>query len=90
MYKIEELRRKSPEELLRLISELKGKLLALRFENATGNLNEPHLIKTTKKDIAKVFTVLNEYKTGKLSEEDLEERQNAGKKKNKKTSRRKS
>ncbi len=60
MYKIEELRNKSREELLQIISELKGKLLSLRFENATGQLNEVHLIKTTKKDVAKVFTVLKE------------------------------
>ncbi len=60
MYKIEELRNKSREELLQIISELKGKLLSLRFENATGQLNEIHLIKTTKKDVAKVFTVLKE------------------------------
>src|ERR1051325_3296266 len=74
MYKTEELRKKSDQELLKLVSELKGKLLALRFENATGKLlalrfenatgqlNETHLLKLTKKDIAKVFTILNERK----------------------------
>lgn len=62
MYKIEELRKKNDLELLKLVSELKGKLLALRFENATGQLNETHLVKHTKKDIAKVFTILNERK----------------------------
>lgn len=62
MYKIEELRKKNDLELLKLISELKGKLMALRFENATGQLNETHLVKQTKKDIAKVFTILNERK----------------------------
>ncbi len=60
MYKVDELRSKSKEELLKLISELKGKQMALRFENATGQLNEVHLLKSTKKDIAKVFTVLKE------------------------------
>ena len=64
MYKIEELRSKSREELLTLISELKGKLLALRFESATGQLNEIHLIKSTKKDIARIFTVLKEMEMG--------------------------
>ncbi|CRX36949.1 / rpmC / 50S ribosomal protein L29 /:432235 Reverse [Candidatus Hepatoplasma crinochetorum] len=62
MYKIEELRKKNDLELLKLVSELKGKLMALRFENATGQLNETHLVKQTKKDIAKVFTILNERK----------------------------
>ncbi len=64
MYKAQELREKSREELLQLISELKGKLLALRFENATGQLNESHLPKATKKDIALVFTILKEKELG--------------------------
>ncbi len=64
MYKASELREKSREELLELISELKGKLLALRFEAATGQLQETHLPKATKKDIALAFTVLKEKETG--------------------------
>ncbi len=64
MYKASELREKSREELLELISELKGKLLALRFEAATGQLSETHLPKATKKDIALAFTVLKEKEQG--------------------------
>ncbi len=64
MYKASELREKSREELLELISELKGKLLALRFESATGQLQETHLPKATKKDIALAFTVLKEKENG--------------------------
>jgi len=64
MYKASELRLKSREELLQLISELKGKLLALRFESATGQLRETHLPKQTKKDIALIFTVLKEKEQG--------------------------
>lgn len=64
MYKASELREKSREELLKLISELKGKLLALRFEAATGQLSETHLPSATKKDIALIFTVLKEQEQG--------------------------
>ncbi len=64
MYKASELREKSREELLQLVSELKGKLLALRFESATGSLTETHLPKATKKDIALVFTILKEKELG--------------------------
>lgn len=64
MYTMAELRSKSREELLKLISELKGKLLALRFESATGQLSETHLPSATKKDIAKIFTVLKEKELG--------------------------
>jgi large subunit ribosomal protein L29 len=63
MYKIKDLEKKSNKELLVLISELKGKLLALRFENATGQLQEAHLLKSTKKDIARIFTVLKSNRT---------------------------
>ncbi len=59
-----ELRSKSREELLQLISELKGKMLALRFESSTGQLTETHLIKSTKRDIARIFTVLKEKEKG--------------------------
>jgi len=68
MYKISELRTKSREELLKLISELKGKLLALRFEAATGQLSETHLPSATKKDIALIFTVLKEQELGIVRE----------------------
>ena len=68
MYKISELRSKSREELLKLISELKGKLLALRFEAATGQLSETHLPSVTKKDIALIFTVLKEQELGIVRE----------------------
>lgn len=64
MYKASELREKSRDELLQLISELKGKLLALRFEAATGQLTETHLPSATKKDIALIFTVLKEKEQG--------------------------
>lgn len=64
MYSISELRAKDREELLKLVSELKGKLLALRFESATGQLSETHLPSSTKKDIAKIFTVLKEKELG--------------------------
>jgi ribosomal protein L29 len=60
MYKSSELRQKSKQELLSLISELKGKLLALRFESATGQLTETHLPSKTKKEIALIFTILKE------------------------------
>lgn len=72
MYKASELREKSREELLKLISELKGKLLALRFESATGQLNETHLPKATRKDVALIFTILKE-KEKEIINSSLEE-----------------
>ena len=63
MLTIKELENKTEKELLHEISELKGKLLALRFENTTGQLKEGHLIKETKKDIARMFTQLKAAKS---------------------------
>lgn len=60
MSKISELRKKSREELLKQISELKGQLLVLRFQLATGQLTDSHSMQIVKKDIARVFTVLKE------------------------------
>ncbi len=71
MYDMHELRAKNRQELLSLISELKGKLLALRFETATGQLTETHLIKNTKQDIAKIFTVLKEQEKGIVIKEKV-------------------
>ncbi|NOQ50177.1 MAG: 50S ribosomal protein L29 [Mycoplasmataceae bacterium] len=71
MYKMTELRSKSRSELLQLISELKGKLLALRFENATGQLTETHLIRNTKQDIARIFTVIKEQEKGIVIKEEI-------------------
>ena len=45
-----------------MVSELKGKLLALRFENATGQLKEFHLIAETRRDIARIFTAIKQNK----------------------------
>lgn len=54
-----DLRQKSEKELLKLVDDLKAELFMLRFQNSTGQLDQPHKIKLIKKDIARVFTVLN-------------------------------
>ncbi|WOO86569.1 50S ribosomal protein L29 [Mollicutes bacterium LVI A0039] len=42
------------------IAELKKELLNLRFQLATGNLEDTAQIKNLKKDIARLMTALNE------------------------------
>ncbi len=44
------------------IAELKKELLNLRFQLATGNLEDTAQIKNLKKDIARLKTALNEVK----------------------------
>lgn len=57
---VKDLKAKTQEELLKLVADLKAELFTLRFKNSTGQLDQPHKISLVKKDIARVFTVLNE------------------------------
>ncbi len=56
----EELRKKSNEELLKMVKELKEKLLKLRFKNAFGQLENPMDIRKTRRQIARILTILRE------------------------------
>lgn len=58
--KANELRNKSVEELNKSVTDLKTELFNLRFQLATGELDNPMRIKKVKKDIARVKTVLRE------------------------------
>ncbi len=62
---VKDLETKSVEELNNLVSDLKAELFMLRFQNSTGQLDQPHKISLIKKDIARVFTALNNKKEGK-------------------------
>lgn len=61
---VKDLRTKTKEELDKLVSDLRAELFTLRFKNSTGQLDQPHKISLVKKDIARVFTVLNEKEEG--------------------------
>ena len=60
--KAKDLRTKSDEELQRLAEELRKKINQLLMEKSLGKLNKPHLLKLTKKDLARVLTILKERK----------------------------
>ena len=60
--KAKELRNLSTEELLAKLDEFKSESFSLRFQLATGQLQNTARIKTVKRDIAKVKTVLAERK----------------------------
>ena len=55
-----ELREKSVEELNGELVSLLEQQFKLRMQKSTGQLAQTHLLKATKKDIARVRTVLNE------------------------------
>ena len=58
--KISKLREMSSPELEKELGELKTELFKLRFGLATNGLENPMKIKETKKDIARVKTILKE------------------------------
>lgn len=62
--KASELRSKSPEELGKELLELREEQFKLRMQKSTGQLGQPHLLRQTQRDIARLKTVLTE-KTGK-------------------------
>lgn len=55
-----DIREKTTEELNAQINVLKDELFNLRFQQATGQLENTARLKTVKKDIARIKTVLTE------------------------------
>ncbi len=58
--KANEIRKMSSEDLNNKVNELKNELFNLRFRLATGQLDNPSSIKSVKRDIAKVKTIIRE------------------------------
>ena len=60
--KAKELRDLKSEELIVKLNDFKSELFSLRFQLATGQLENTARIKMVKKDIARVNTILAEIK----------------------------
>ena len=60
MMKAKELKNLSVEELNAKLDELKKDLFMLRMQHATNQLDNPLQINATKKDIARVKTIIRE------------------------------
>ena len=58
--KADKLRDMTNQELGTKLMELKGELFNLRFQLATGQLENPMRVKSVRKDIARVQTILRE------------------------------
>lgn len=57
---VKEIRDKSNDELLKTLDESKKELFDLRFERATGTIENPMRIRELRKTIARILTVLKE------------------------------
>ena len=58
--KVTELRELSVEELRAKENDLAEQLFALRLQRVTGQLEDPSKLRHTRRDMARVLTVLNE------------------------------
>ena len=63
MTKPQDLRALSDDELARRLAESRRELFNLRFQSATGALENPARLKLTKREIARILTIRNERET---------------------------
>jgi large subunit ribosomal protein L29 len=64
--KAKELRKLKPEELRKRADELKMELLKLRFQQKISGLDDPMKIRNTRREIARILTVLREKELGEV------------------------
>jgi large subunit ribosomal protein L29 len=57
-----EIRELSPEEIKTKIREIREQLLQLRLRKQTGQVDKTHELRTLRKDLARLETILNEKK----------------------------
>ncbi len=65
-----ELRGLSREELNKMVLDLKEELFTLRFQAATGQLETHGRLREVRKDIARVYTVIQERALGIVPDPD--------------------
>lgn len=64
-----ELRDKTPDQLRDELVNLKKEAFNLRFQQATGQLENPARLRAVKRDVARVKTILNEKAAGAATAE---------------------
>ncbi|ALJ82423.1 50S ribosomal protein L29 [Ketogulonicigenium vulgare] len=66
--KAQELRDKTPEQLREDLGALKKEAFNLRFQQATGQLENSSRIRAVRRDVARVNTILNQKAAAAASE----------------------
>jgi len=66
--KVEQLRQLTDDELQDRLRELKEELFNLRFQMATGQLDNPMRLREVRKDIARVKTIQRERELASLKQ----------------------
>lgn len=67
--KVQELRKLSDKDLDQKLSDLKEELFNLRFQHATGQLDNVMRIREVKRTIARVKTIQRQRELGRLAQE---------------------
>ncbi|MCL4439769.1 MAG: 50S ribosomal protein L29 [Firmicutes bacterium] len=62
--KVKEIKEMSADELRKALDDSKDELFKLKFQLATGQLDNPMRIKEVKKDIARVKTIIRQRELG--------------------------
>ena len=65
MMKVQEIRELETNELLKKVEEFKKELFELRFQQATGQLEDTARVKEVRKTIARIKTVIRERELNK-------------------------
>ncbi|GIW66422.1 MAG: 50S ribosomal protein L29 [Candidatus Parcubacteria bacterium] len=60
--KVKDLRLKTLPELFKLLNEERKKLFDLKLQKSINKLKQTHLLKLTRKNIARILTIINEKK----------------------------
>lgn len=63
-----DLREKTPDELREQLLQLKKEAFNLRFQRATGAMENTARVRQVRRDVARVLTVLNEKARGAAAE----------------------
>ena len=61
--KVKEIRTMAVNEIASKLSELKDKLFKQKFQKTLGQAESPYKIRQTKRDIAKLMTILTEMRS---------------------------
>ena len=68
--KASEIRDLNPDEIHQKVSDLKEELFNLRFQHEIGQLENPQRMKQTKRDIARLKTILREVTLNKRKDNE--------------------
>ena len=62
---VKEIRDKKDDDLKKTLNEFKSELFDLRFQKATGSVDNPMRIRELRRSIARIYTVLKERESEK-------------------------